>query len=128
MSSNCERTDHLTWRLHDGASSAAEWQTASHGVNLPSPHEHGHCPIAHPLWFMKPLQLSPSPRLPFPCPPQSYYPFHWDGTNTHAGRLAAARKLSEIFLFITMTDPLARIHCVAHSHGGNVLLKVGDMP
>ena len=64
----------------------------------------------------------PSPS--YPLAQQGYYPFHWDGTNTHAGRLAAAEKLAKLFHFIGASDPSARIHLLAHSHGGNVLLKV----
>lgn len=50
------------------------------------------------------------------------YPFHWDGTNTHGGRVAGGRQLAVLFNTIGKNDPAARIHIVAHSHGGNVVL------
>jgi hypothetical protein len=50
------------------------------------------------------------------------YPFHWDGTNTHAGRIEGGRQLAVLMNTIGKNDPAARIHLVAHSHGGNVVL------
>ncbi|CAI5475241.1 unnamed protein product [Closterium sp. Yama58-4] len=55
------------------------------------------------------------------------YPFFWDGTNTHEGRLKAAEKLARLFDLIASRDPSARIHVIAHSHGGNVLLKATEL-
>ncbi|CAI7831228.1 unnamed protein product, partial [Closterium sp. NIES-53] len=58
--------------------------------------------------------------LPCSALPGIPYPFHWDGSNTHAGRVTAAMKIAQ-------NDPAARIHLVAHSHGGNVLLKTIEL-
>ncbi|GJP56296.1 hypothetical protein CLOM_g15364 [Closterium sp. NIES-68] len=68
-------------------------------------------------------------ELPSALPARSGipHPFHWDGTNTHEGRVDAAHKLSRIFNFIATNDPSARIHVIAHSHGGNVLLKATEL-
>ncbi|CAI5468177.1 unnamed protein product [Closterium sp. Yama58-4] len=55
------------------------------------------------------------------------YPFHWDGTNTHKGRVEAAEKLALLITDIACSDPAARIHIIAHSHGGNVLLKAVEL-
>ncbi|CAI5468609.1 unnamed protein product [Closterium sp. Yama58-4] len=55
------------------------------------------------------------------------YPFHWDGTNTHEGRIDAAHKLARLLDVIANGDPSARIHVIAHSHGGNVLLKAIEL-
>ncbi|CAI5963147.1 unnamed protein product [Closterium sp. NIES-64] len=95
------------------------------------------------------------------------YPFFWDGSNTHEGRLKAAEKLARLVDriasrdpctsslhcpaplqppplpsplslssstqlarlvdLIASRDPSARIHVIAHSHGGNVLLKATEL-
>ncbi|CAI5468199.1 unnamed protein product [Closterium sp. Yama58-4] len=55
------------------------------------------------------------------------YPFFWDGSNTHEGRVKAAEKLARLFDLIASRDPSARIHVIAHSHGGNVLLKSTEL-
>ena len=49
--------------------------------------------------------------------------FHWTGANDHDARLDAAERLFELISDIAEEDPSARIHLVAHSHGGNVALK-----
>ncbi|GJP76655.1 hypothetical protein CLOP_g7068, partial [Closterium sp. NIES-67] len=66
-------------------------------------------------------------ELPCSALPGIPYPFHWDGTNTHAGRVTAAMKLHNMIDRIAQNDPAARIHLVAHSHGGNVLLKTIEL-
>jgi hypothetical protein len=48
--------------------------------------------------------------------------FGWPGLNTHAERLKAADALAKLINEIERQDPTARIHFVAHSHGGNVVL------
>ena len=48
--------------------------------------------------------------------------FAWTGYNDHASRIAAAKQLADLIQQIERHDPSARIHFVAHSHGGNVLL------
>jgi hypothetical protein len=48
--------------------------------------------------------------------------FGWSGANRHEDRIAAARQLAKRIVEITTADPTARIHLVAHSHGGNVVL------
>ncbi|CAI6006221.1 unnamed protein product [Closterium sp. NIES-64] len=65
--------------------------------------------------------------LPCSALPGIPYPFHWDGSNTHAGRVTAAMKLHNLIDQIAQNDPAARIHLVAHSHGGNVLLKTIEL-
>ncbi|CAI5527263.1 unnamed protein product [Closterium sp. Naga37s-1] len=67
------------------------------------------------------LPAEPPARLRIP------YPFHWDGTNTHEGRIDAAHKLARLLDLITHSNPSARIHVIAHSHGGNVLLKAIEL-
>ncbi|GJP38339.1 hypothetical protein CLOM_g22790 [Closterium sp. NIES-68] len=66
-------------------------------------------------------------ELPCSALPGIPYPFHWDGTNTHAGRVTAAMKLHNLIDQIAQNDPAARIHLVAHSHGGNVMLKTVEL-
>src|SRR5262245_17349046 len=46
--------------------------------------------------------------------------FSWSGANRHEARVAAAKELAARLVRITTRDPTARIHVVAHSHGGNV--------
>jgi hypothetical protein len=53
--------------------------------------------------------------------------FSWSGDNTHDARLEAAEKLSATLLGIRVADPKARIHLVAHSHGGNIVLKALEL-
>src|SRR5215469_15328029 len=48
--------------------------------------------------------------------------FGWSGANRHEDRIAAARQLARRIVEISTADPTARIHLVAHSHGGNVVL------
>jgi len=49
--------------------------------------------------------------------------FHWSGANDHNERLSAAERLANTFEQIVLKDSTARIHVVAHSHGGNVVLR-----
>lgn len=48
--------------------------------------------------------------------------FHWTGENLHTDRLEAGAALAARLLELRRTEPHCRIHLVAHSHGGNVLL------
>jgi hypothetical protein len=48
--------------------------------------------------------------------------FAWSGRNRHSDRMEAGIKLAELLGAIEEHDPAARIHIVAHSHGGNVVL------
>src|SRR5262249_12292903 len=52
--------------------------------------------------------------------------FHWSGSNDHAARLAAALELVDLVQGISTADKTARIHLIAHSHGGNVVLAALD--
>jgi hypothetical protein len=49
--------------------------------------------------------------------------FSWSGENDHGARMAAAFHFAELCKRLVEKDPRARIHVVAHSHGGNVLLQ-----
>ncbi len=49
--------------------------------------------------------------------------FLWSGDNDHIARITAAAELFEHIKKIEQQDSNARIHIVAHSHGGNVALK-----
>src|SRR4029078_1301069 len=49
-------------------------------------------------------------------------PFRWSGANRHSARLAAAARLAELVSEIGARHKSARVHFVAHSHGGNVVL------
>ncbi|CAI5485043.1 unnamed protein product [Closterium sp. Yama58-4] len=51
------------------------------------------------------------------------YPFHWSGHNTHEARVQAGKALAQLIHAVGRADPSARVHVVAHSHGGNVALK-----
>ncbi|GAQ81084.1 hypothetical protein KFL_000700210 [Klebsormidium nitens] len=62
----------------------------------------------------------PDPEL---LPSGVNYPFYWDGSNTDEGRKNGAWQLAKLIRHIANRDPSARIHLVAHSHGGNVALK-----
>lgn len=53
--------------------------------------------------------------------------FRWSGANDHRERLRAAYRLYETFTQIIKSDRNARIHVVAHSHGGNVLLRAVEI-
>ena len=48
--------------------------------------------------------------------------FSWSGGNRHEDRLAGGEKLDALLRRIREADPRCRIHLVAHSHGGNVVL------
>jgi len=54
--------------------------------------------------------------------------FSWDGENSDASRVKAGLRLGKLLHFIATHDPSARIHVIAHSHGGNVLLKASSPP
>jgi hypothetical protein len=47
---------------------------------------------------------------------------NWSGGNTPGARLKAAKLLGDLLIQIRQRQPTAKIHLVAHSHGGNVLL------
>ena len=53
--------------------------------------------------------------------------FAWSGENDHFERLKAAKKLAAMFKEIQESDKSARIHVIAHSHGGNVLLQAAEI-
>lgn len=50
-------------------------------------------------------------------------PFEWTGGNTHSDRLNGATALAFRIVDLTNQYPDATLHFVAHSHGGNVVLK-----
>ena len=52
--------------------------------------------------------------------------FSWSGDNDHTKRIEAAEELAADILRISRADPLACIHLIGHSHGGNVILKAVD--
>ena len=49
--------------------------------------------------------------------------FEWTGGNTHSDRLTGATSLASRIVDLTSQYPDATLHFVAHSHGGNVVLK-----
>src|SRR5512139_309573 len=49
------------------------------------------------------------------------YAFDWSGRNTHRARLRAGADLAQRLLQVRQAHPSARLHVVAHSHGGNVV-------
>ena len=51
-----------------------------------------------------------------------HWPISWSGENDDEHRREAGRKLFECISQISKSDPTARIHIIAHSHGGNVVL------
>lgn len=50
-------------------------------------------------------------------------PFEWTGGNTHSDRLNGATSLASRIVDLLSQYPDATLHFVAHSHGGNVVLK-----
>ena len=53
--------------------------------------------------------------------------FSWSGKNKHEARIEAADGLCNQIIELTRRDQSARIHLVAHSHGGNVALKAIEL-
>jgi len=49
-------------------------------------------------------------------------PFRWSGRNSHTARLKAAKGLAGFIDDLLDSYPNAKIHVIAHSHGGNVAL------
>jgi hypothetical protein len=58
---------------------------------------------------------------------QSSEPFFWGGQNTDASREAGAMKLASRIMDIRQQDPQALFHLIAHSHGGNVVLRAVEI-
>ena len=58
---------------------------------------------------------------------QPGHEFCWSGENSHEDRLKAAHALCKLFLRLTDQTPRPCVHVVAHSHGGNVLLKAIEL-
>ena len=54
------------------------------------------------------------------------WPFAWTGENSNKARLEGAKKLYQTITRIVAEDPYARIHIIAHSHGGHVLLNATE--
>jgi hypothetical protein len=52
--------------------------------------------------------------------------FAWSGGNSHEARKQGAAELDGLLRRIREADPRCRIHLVAHSHGGNVVLAALD--
>ncbi|GAQ81937.1 hypothetical protein KFL_000950130 [Klebsormidium nitens] len=57
------------------------------------------------------------------APSEVTYPFYWDASNTDQGRQQGGQNLAKLIKHIGKVDPSARVHIIAHSHGGNVALK-----
>jgi hypothetical protein len=53
--------------------------------------------------------------------------FKWSGDNTHEAREEGAQKLCALLFDLRKSDPEARIHIIAHSHGGNVALRAIEL-
>lgn len=53
----------------------------------------------------------------------TFVPFEWSGHNSHAARLEGAKALAAKLLKISEDNSEVTFHFVAHSHGGNVVLK-----
>ena len=53
----------------------------------------------------------------------SYVAFEWSGLNSHQSRLEGASALAAKLLKLSEEDSEVKFHFVAHSHGGNVVLK-----
>lgn len=70
------------------------------------------------VWRQPPASLEPLTSREETC-----YPFSWPGGNTHGEREAAGINLCKLINGIGKEDPSARVHLIAHSHGGNVVLK-----
>ena len=49
--------------------------------------------------------------------------FSWSGDNLHSSRLKAGHALADLIWRVRANDANALIHLVAHSHGGNVVLR-----
>jgi len=56
----------------------------------------------------------------------SYYYFRWSGLNDHHARLSAGEDLAFFISHRARIGSFSKIHIVAHSHGGNVLLEALD--
>ena len=52
-----------------------------------------------------------------------FVPFEWTGGNTHSDRLEGAASLASKLIELRSQYADATVHFVAHSHGGNVVLK-----
>lgn len=53
--------------------------------------------------------------------------FSWSGDNDHEERCLAAESLCAYLVGLVENHPTARVHLVAHSHGGNVVLKAVEL-
>lgn len=56
-----------------------------------------------------------------------YIPFEWSGDNNHIERELAAEKLACKLIELRDEHSDARFHFIAHSHGGNVVLKAVEL-
>lgn len=56
-----------------------------------------------------------------------YVPFEWEHNNSHKDRLDGAEKLGKMMFSMREDDPEVYFHLVAHSHGGNVVLKALEL-
>src|ERR1700730_14886106 len=53
--------------------------------------------------------------------------FNWGGDNSHPAREVGAKDLCLRLWKMRQSDPRARIHIIAHSHGGNVVLRAIEL-
>ncbi|CAI5465856.1 unnamed protein product, partial [Closterium sp. Yama58-4] len=124
---NAESENHYVIVIH-GTFDAPPADGAPTWYQPPPPGEQNFCRKLSRLLALGPIGEDAIWRdLPCSALPGIPYPFHWDGTNTHAGRVTAAMKLHNLIDQIAQNDPAARIHLVAHSHGGNVMLKTIEL-
>ncbi|CAI5980819.1 unnamed protein product [Closterium sp. NIES-64] len=140
---NADSENHYIIVIH-GTFDAPPADGAPTWYQPPPPGEQNFCRKLSRLLALGPIGENAIWRdLPCSALPGIPYPFHWDGTNTHAGRVTAAMKVSDgiertvsggnertlhnLIDQIAQNDPAARIHLVAHSHGGNVMLKTIEL-
>jgi hypothetical protein len=55
-------------------------------------------------------------------------PFYWSGSNSHTSRISAGKELAQQLRGLINRRPGLRIHLIAHSHGGNVILYALEEP
>lgn len=59
--------------------------------------------------------------------PTVEFPFYWGAKNSDASREEGAQKLAQRILSIREAQPNALVHLIAHSHGGNVVLRAVEI-
>jgi hypothetical protein len=77
-------------------------------------------------WIRPDSFLCTALRVRFPS--AEFFPFTWNGRNSHSARIASGKRLAEFLQALKAEGSGHPCYVIAHSHGGNVVLYALSQP